>query len=41
MASWNLASIVNLMQDDLDVTEAVLLDHTMAILYVGVLLVRA
>ena len=33
--SWNLASLVDLMRDDLDVTEAVLLDHTMAILYVG------
>ena len=31
----NSASIVDLMGDDLDVTEAVILDHIMAILYVG------
>ena len=31
----NSASIVNLIGDDLDVTEAVILDHIMAILYVG------
>ena len=35
VVSWSLASIVDLMEDDLDVTEAVLLDHTTAILYVG------
>ena len=32
---WNSTSIVNLMKDDLDVTEAILLDHTMVILYVA------
>ena len=31
----NSASIVNLMEEDLDVSEAVILDHIMAILYVG------
>ena len=31
----NSASIVNLMEDDLDVSEAVILDHIVAILYVG------
>ena len=31
----NSAGIVDLMEDDLDVTEAVILDHIMAILYVG------
>ena len=31
----NSASIVDLMEDDLDVSEAVILDHIMAILYVG------
>ena len=31
----NSAGIVNLMEDDLYVTEAVILDHIMAILYVG------
>ena len=31
----NSAGIVNLMEDDLDVTEAVILDHITAILYVG------
>ena len=35
MALLNSASIVDLMGDDLDVTEAVILDHTTAILYVG------
>ena len=34
-ALMNSASIVNLMEDDLDVIEAVILDHIMAILYVG------
>ena len=34
-ALMNSASIVDLMEDDLDVTEAVILDHIMAILYVG------
>ena len=34
-ALWNLANLVNIMEDDLDVTEAVLLDDTTAILYVG------
>ena len=33
--SLNSASIVDLMGDDLDITEAVILDHIMAILYVG------
>ena len=32
---WNSANLVNLMEDDLDVTEAILLDNTMAILFVG------
>ena len=32
---WNSANLVNLMEDDLDITEAVLLDNTMAILYMG------
>ena len=32
---WNPASIVDIMSDDLDVTEVVVLDHIMAILYVG------
>ena len=32
---WNPASIADMMSDDLDVTEAVVLDHIMAILYVG------
>ena len=31
----NSASIVNLMEDNLDVSEAVILVHIMAILYVG------
>ena len=34
-ALLNSAGIVNLMRHDLDVTEAVILDHIMAILYVG------
>ena len=32
---WNPASIVDMMSDDLDVTEAVVLNHIMAILYIG------
>ena len=32
---WNPASIINMMSDDLDITEAVILDHITAILYVG------
>ena len=32
---WNLASIIDIMEDDLDVTEAVLLDNTTTLLYVG------
>ena len=32
---WNPASIANIMSDDLDVMEAVVLDHIMAILYIG------
>ena len=32
---WNLANIVDIMEDNLDVTVAVLLDNTMALLYVG------
>ena len=32
---WNPASITDMMSDDLDVTEAVILDHIAAILYVG------
>ena len=35
MALLNSAGIVDLMEDDLDVTEAVILDHIMAIFYVG------
>ena len=31
----NSASIVDLMEDDLDVSKAVILDHIMGILYVG------
>ena len=31
----NLAGIVNLMEDDLDVSKAIILDHITAILYVG------
>ena len=32
---WNPASIMDMMSDDLDVTEVVVLDHITAILYVG------
>ena len=32
---WNPASIADMMSDDLDITEAVVLDHITAILYVG------
>ena len=32
---WNPASIADMMRDDLDVTEAVVLDHITAILSVG------
>ena len=32
---WNPASITNMMSDDLDITEAVVLDHVTAILYMG------
>ena len=32
---WNPASIGDMMSDDLDVTEAVVLDHITAILYIG------
>ena len=32
---WNPAGIVDMMRDDLDVMEAVILDHITAILYVG------
>ena len=32
---WNPASIADMMIDNLDVTEAVVLDHITAILYVG------
>ena len=32
---WNPASIADMMSDDLDVTEVVVLDHIIAILYVG------
>ena len=32
---WNPASIADMMSDDLDVTEVVVLDHIMAILYIG------
>ena len=32
---WNSANLVDIKEDDLDMTEAVLLDDTMAILYVG------
>ena len=34
-AKWNPAGIVNMMRGDLNVTEAVILDHIAAILYVG------
>ena len=32
---WNPASIADMMSDDLDITEAVVLDHITAILYIG------
>ena len=32
---WNPASITDTMSDNLDITEAVVLDHITAILYVG------
>ena len=32
---WNLVSIADIMKDDLDVTEAVVLDHITPILCVG------
>ena len=32
---WNPASIMDMMSDDLDIMEAVVLDHIIAILYVG------
>ena len=32
---WNPASIANMMSDDLDITEAVVLDHITTILYIG------
>ena len=32
---WNPASITDMMSDDLDITEAVVLDHITAILYIG------
>ena len=32
---WNPASIANMKSDDLDITEAVVLDHITAILYAG------
>ena len=32
---WNSANLVDLMEDDLDITEAIFLDDTMAILYMG------
>ena len=32
---WNPASITDIMSDNLDVTEAVVLDHITAILYIG------
>ena len=34
-ALWNSANVVDLMEDDLDVTKAVLLDDVTALLYVG------
>ena len=34
-SKWNPVSITNMMKDDLDVTEAVVLDHSTTILYVG------
>ena len=32
---WNPASIADMMSDDLDIIEAVVLDHITAILYIG------
>ena len=32
---WNPASITDMISDDLDITEAVVLDHIMAILYIS------
>ena len=32
---WNPASITDMISDDLDITEAVVLDHITAILYIG------
>ena len=32
---WNPASITDMMSDDLDIMEAVVLDHITAILYIG------
>ena len=32
---WNPANITDMMSDDLDITEAVVLDHITAILYIG------
>ena len=32
---WNLASIMDMMSDDLDITGVVVLDHITAILYIG------
>ena len=32
---WNLASIADMMSDDLNVTEVAVLDHITAILYIG------
>ena len=32
---WNPANIIDMMKDDLDITEAVILDHIATILYVG------
>ena len=32
---WKPASIIDMMSDDLDITEVVVLDHITAILYVG------
>ena len=34
-SKWNPANIANMMKDDLNVTEAVILDHIATILYVG------
>ena len=32
---WNPSSIIDMVSDDLDITEVVVLDHITAILYVG------